>query len=81
MIISGNHSNGIRSGTRIGSGVADPILERIARLQREAEVLAAMNHPNISAIHGLEGSIARSSEGQADSRRSSFGVRRSQTRS
>jgi serine/threonine-protein kinase len=30
---------------------ADP--ERLARFQREAEVLAALNHPNIAHIHGL----------------------------
>ena len=28
--------------------------ERLARLQREAEVLAALNHPHIAAIYGLE---------------------------
>src|SRR4051794_34465288 len=28
--------------------------ERLARLRREAEVLAALNHPNIAHIHGLE---------------------------
>ncbi len=31
---------------------ADP--ERLARFQREAEVLASLNHPNIAQIHGLE---------------------------
>jgi serine/threonine-protein kinase len=33
---------------------ADP--ERIARMHREAQVLAALNHPNIAAIHGFEDS-------------------------
>ncbi|HEV3215506.1 MAG TPA: serine/threonine-protein kinase, partial [Vicinamibacterales bacterium] len=31
---------------------ADP--ERIARFEREAKTLAALNHPNIAHIHGLE---------------------------
>ena len=28
--------------------------ERVSRLQREAEVLASLNHPNIAAIHQLD---------------------------
>ena len=28
--------------------------ERIARFEREAQLLASLNHPNIAAIHGLE---------------------------
>ena len=31
---------------------SDP--ERTARFQREAKVLASLNHPNIATIHGLE---------------------------
>jgi serine/threonine protein kinase len=31
---------------------ADP--DRLARFQREAEVLASVNHPNIAGIYGLE---------------------------
>jgi serine/threonine protein kinase/Tol biopolymer transport system component len=35
-----------------GSLAQDP--ERLARLTREAQVLASLNHPNVGAIHGLE---------------------------
>ncbi len=38
--------------------VNDP--ERLARFQREAKVLASLNHPNITQIHGIE---ARSTRG------------------
>ena len=50
--------------TRLKRDVAVKILpetfatdpDRLARFEREAEVLASLNHPNIAAIHGLEGS-------------------------
>ena len=31
---------------------ADP--DRLARFQREAQVLASLNHPNIAQVHGIE---------------------------
>ena len=48
--------------TRLKRGVAVKVLpatvasepERVARFQREAEVLAALNHPHIAQIHGVE---------------------------
>jgi eukaryotic-like serine/threonine-protein kinase len=48
--------------TKLGRSVAIKFLpeafshdtERIARFQREARVLASLNHPNIATIHGLE---------------------------
>src|SRR5215831_11172466 len=48
--------------TKLGRSVAIKFLpdafshdaDRVARFQREARVLAALNHPNIAAIYGVE---------------------------
>ena len=48
--------------TKLGRDVAIKVLpedfaaneERLARFQREAQVLASLNHPNIAAIYGVE---------------------------
>jgi serine/threonine-protein kinase len=48
--------------TRLNREVAVKVLteafaqdpDRLARFEREAQVLASMNHPNIAAIYGVE---------------------------
>src|SRR5262245_60051415 len=53
--------------TKLGRSVAIKCLpeafshdtERVARFQREARVLASLNHPQIAAIYGLEESGGR----------------------
>jgi Tol biopolymer transport system component len=40
-------------------------LDRLARFRREAQVLAALNHPNIAAIYGFEESNPSPGPGQA----------------
>ena len=50
------------SDTKLGRSVAIKLLpeafardtERVARFEREARVLASLNHPNIAAIYGFE---------------------------
>jgi serine/threonine protein kinase len=52
--------------SKLGRGVALKVLpeafardaERMARFQREAKVLASLNHPNIASVYGLEDSGA-----------------------
>ena len=54
--------------SKLGRSVAIKLLpeafardaERVARFQREARVLASLNHPNIAAIYGFEESGGRS---------------------
>ena len=43
---------------KILAGVARNDHDRLARFQREAEVLPSLNHPHIAAIYGLEETVA-----------------------
>ena len=53
--------------SKLGRSVAIKLLpeafthdtDRAARFEREARVLASLNHPNIAAIHGIEESDGR----------------------
>jgi len=53
--------------TKLGRSVAVKILpdafaldpDRLARFEREAKVLASLNHPHITALHGMEESAGR----------------------
>jgi len=53
--------------TKLGRDVAIKVLhesfahdaERMTRFEREAQVLASLNHPNIATIYGLEESNSR----------------------
>ena len=53
--------------TKLGRSVAVKILpdafaldpDRLARFEREAKVLASLNHPHITALHGMEDSEGR----------------------
>ncbi len=48
--------------TKLGRAVAIKVIldafasdgDRVARFQREAKVLASLNHPNIAAVYGIE---------------------------
>ena len=59
--------------TKLGREVAIKVVsesfthdsERMARFHSEAQLLAALNHPHIATIHGLEEAAPATSSGQA----------------
>ena len=59
--------------TKLGREVALKVLpdlfardpERLARFQQEARLLAALNHPHIAAIYGLEEAVSGEPSGRA----------------
>jgi len=61
--------------TKLGREVALKVLpeefakdpERMARFEREAKVLASLNHPNIATLFGLETAIPSGADSDADS--------------
>jgi serine/threonine protein kinase len=61
--------------TKLGREVAIKVLpealafdpERIARFEREAQVLASLNHPHIAHLHSFEQATPSTSPGQAGS--------------
>ena len=63
--------------TQLGREVALKILpdafaddpDRLARFQREAQVLASLNHPNIATIHGIEEAEPSTSDGTSPGQR------------
>src|SRR5262245_4282262 len=60
-------------GSRLNRDVALKILppafssdpDRLARFEREAQVLASLSHPNIAAIYGLEGQDRQGGQGSS----------------
>ncbi len=40
--------------------------DRLARFEREAKVLASLNHPNIAQIYGVEEGVSQSLPGSGD---------------